>query len=440
MDIFETMARENIESIRIHKGALSLKGTRSLDQLSQETQEVLRFLEGIRKACLSGEYDHEEVAFFFDKGTGLKSIMAVHDSTLGEALIKGKPKKISLGGTRFTSYITPEEKEKGIVVPGEVIVRRAVFDVLRLSRGMTYKSSVAGLNLGGAKGIIIADPDKDKRPVLLYQYGRYVNTFEGRFITGEDMNIKIPDADIMSFATPYVAGLSPDNPRRKGSGDPSPFTARGVFQSMRAVLKELYGTDSFNGIKVAVQGIAGNVGSYLAAFLSEAGAEIIGCGGVHVKKTKAICQKYGVRMLEDRDKIYDVKCDISSPNAGGAILNDETLPRLKRSGCKAIVGGANNQLLKPEHGDWLHEHGILYIPDYVANAGGVINVCYELVEGGYDPRKTTQMVDSIYDTVREIICLSREKNLPTYLVAEEMAKERVRKGTINQGIPKVKFS
>lgn len=203
---------------------------------------------------------------------------------------------------------------------------------------------------------------------------------------------------------------------------------------MRAVIKEIYGIDSFKGITVAIQGIAGNVGSNLAELLSNAGARLIGCGGRHVEKTEEICKKYGAKMLKDRDKIYDAKCDIFSPNAGGAIINDETLPRLK---CKAVVGGANNQLLRPEHGDKLHELGILYIPDYVANGGGVINVCVELMEGGYNPELAARLVDNIYHTVKNIIRISKEKNIPTHLVADQLAKERVKNRLINEDIPPI---
>lgn len=433
MDIFEAMRKEGLSELRIVRGVGSS---------SKLHQEALRLLEE------TGEYDHEEVAFFFDIKTELKAIIAIHDSTLGKVrrsllrrildwILRRSKKGKSLGGTRILSYLTPEEKENGIIVPGEVITKRAMFDVLRLSQGMTYKSAMAGLNLGGAKGVIIADPDREKRPVLLWQYGKCVNTFKGRFITGEDMNIKIPDADIISFATPYVVGLSPDNPRRRGGGDPSPFTGRGVFQGQRAALEEKNGTDSFESVRDAIQGIAGGVGSNLARLLHEAGARLIGSGGEHVKKTKEICKELGAKVIEDRERIYDVECDIFSPNAGGGILNDETIPRLK---CKIVAGGANNQLLKPEHGDLLHKLGILYIPDYVINAGGLINVYNEIVEGGYDLERSYQMVDNIYNTVKEIIRVSKEKNLPTYLVAEEMAKERIRKGTINQAIPRIKLS
>jgi leucine dehydrogenase len=418
MDIFGAMREAGLDCVRI---------TRGIEPSYKLAQEALRILEE------TGEYDHEEVAFFFDERTGLKSIIAIHDSTLGKALQEGEP-DISLGGTRILDYIKPKEREEGMIVPREVIIRRAVFDVLRLSRGMTRKSSITGLNLGGAKGVIIADPDKEKRPVLLHQYGKCVDTFGGRFITGEDENVKIPDADIMSFVTPYVAGLSPDNPRRKGSGDPSPWTAQGVFQSMKAVLEEIYGTDSFRNITIAIQGIAGNVGSNLARLLHEAGAKLIGSGGRHIERTEAVCKELGAEMLEDRERIYDVECDIFSPNAGGATLNDETIPRLK---CKAIVGAANNQLLKPKHGDALHNRGIIYVTDYAGNAGGVTNVYVELVEGGYNPELVAQIVNNIYNTTKEMIRVSREKNLPTYLVTDEIADERVRRGIINTKIPKV---
>lgn len=423
MEIFERMRTEDVQVLRIGKGIWPWFPSIQFEL----TQAALRMLEK------SGEYDHEEVAFFFDKRTALRAIIAIHDSTLGRALKKGEPNR-SLGGTRITDFLTPEEKEKGINVPQEIIVQRAIFNVLRLSRGMTVKSALAELNLGGAKGVIIADSDKDKRPPLLYQYGKCVNTFEGRFITGEDMNVHIPDADIISFATPYVAGLSPDNPLRIGSGDPSPFTALGVFQGMKAALEEIYGTNSFKGVTIAIQGIAGGVGSNLAKFLHEAGARLIGSGGVHVEKTKAICEQLGVEIVEDREKIYDVECDIFSPNAGGGILDDETIPRLK---CKIIAGGANNQLLKPEHGLQLHQRGIVYILDSDINRGGLVNVLNEIVEGGYDSRRATQMVKHTYQSIKEKLVIARQRNLPVHLVAEEMAKERVRKGVLNKKIPKI---
>jgi leucine dehydrogenase len=283
------------------------------------------------------EYDYEQLVFCQDKSSGLKAIIAIHDTTLGPAL----------GGTRIYDYKTDEE---------------AIIDALRLARGMTYKNAAAGLNLGGGKAVIIGDPKKIKSEALFRAFGRFVEGLNGRYITGEDMNMTQKDAAYVNCETNYIVGLE------TGSGNPSPMTAYGVFKGMQAAVNEVYGSDDLEGKTVAIQGL-GAVGRILAELLYEAGAKLIVTSRDQAKVAKAVAE-LGATAVEP-DEIYGVECDVFSPCAIGAIINDKTIEQLK---CKIIAGPANNQLAQPRHGDVLHEKGILYVPDYVINSGGVINI------------------------------------------------------------------
>jgi len=334
------------------------------------------------------EMGHEQVVFCHDDVSGLRAIIAIHDTTLGPAL----------GGTRMWNYDTEAE---------------ALRDALRLSRGMTYKNSAMGLNLGGGKAVIIGDPRKDKSEALFRAFGKFVESLQGRYVTAEDVSIGTEDCVIMSYETSHVVGL----PGR--SGNPSPATAFGVFRGMQAAILEKLKTESFEGLTVALQGI-GSVGYSLAGHLHEAGANLV-VTDIFPEKVQRAVDNYGARAVEP-DDIYAVDCDIFAPCALGAIINDDTIPQLK---AQIIAGAANNQLATPEHGDRLHELGILYVPDYVINGGGVINVSEEYHPNGYDHDRAYAKVTAIYDKVQRVFEISRERGIPTYQAADIMAEERI---------------
>jgi leucine dehydrogenase len=293
---------------------------------------------------------YEKVVRCQDPESGLHALIAIHDTTLGPAL----------GGMRMWPYASEDE---------------ALFDVLRLSRGMTYKSAVAETGLGGGKSVILGDPKTAKSEALFLAMGRFVDSLGGKYITAEDMNIGIPDLEVVRRETKWVTGLK----RSEGSsGNPSPYTAEGCLIGLRAVAEELDGSTSLEGKKVVIQGV-GAVGGALAVLLKEAGAEVTICD-INEARVEELCKEYGFNSVKDADHL-DVECDIYAPCARGAGLNDETIPRLK---CRAVAGCANNQLLEARHAQDLRDRGILYAPDYVINAGGIINVAVELLPGGYD--------------------------------------------------------
>lgn len=335
------------------------------------------------------QYGHEQVVFGYDKVSGLKTIIAIHDTTLGPAL----------GGLRIWPYKSEEE---------------ALFDVLRLSRGMTYKNSAMGLNFGGGKSVIIADPAKDKTEELFRAFGRFVESLGGRYITAEDVGCAAEDMELIRKETAHVCGLPTT------SGNPSTVTAFGVFRAMMAAAKHAFGSDDLAGKRVAVQG-AGNVGLSLIERLLEAGATVYVSDIFPEKVAKAV--KLGAHAV-DGDKIYDQDCDIFAPCALGAILNDDTIPRLK---CKVVCGSANNQLLEPRHGKALGERGILYAPDFIANGGGVINVAEELAPGGYNHERAIAKAAKIYDILTRVFALAEERNIEPHEAADFMAEERIRK-------------
>ncbi len=346
-------------------------------------------------------YGHEEVAFWFDKESGLKAIIAIHDTTLGPAL----------GGTRMWSY----DSEAA-----------ALRDVLRLSEGMTYKAAVAGLDLGGGKAVIIGDPARDKSEALFHSFGRFVNSLNGRYITAEDVGTNVEDMVQVRQETCFVTGLPAS---RGGSGDPSSVTALGVYRGMKACCWTVFGSDSLAGRRVAIQGL-GKVGTALAKHLHQAGAKLL-VADVNPKAVERVSRRLDVEPVA-AERIYEVECDIFAPCALGAIINDKTIPKLR---CAIVAGSANNQLAEARHGDELQRRGILYAPDYVINAGGLINVASEL--GAYDPPEAWSRAAAIYHTIHQIIELAKAEGISTHLAAQRLAIERIEQGKQSQVKPQV---
>ncbi|MCZ6597658.1 MAG: leucine dehydrogenase [Planctomycetota bacterium] len=337
---------------------------------------------------------YEKVVRCRDADSGLHALIAVHDTTLGP----------SLGGMRMLPYVSEDE---------------ALFDVLRLARGMTYKSAVAETGLGGGKSVIIGDPKAQKLEGLFHAMGRFVDSLAGLYITAEDMNIGIPDLELVREKTRWVTGLS----RESGSsGNPSPYTARGCVQGMRAVLEELYGSDDFHGRRVVIQGV-GAVGGRLAVMLKEVGAEVVICD-INDERVESLRGEHGFEVVDD-DVHLDVECDIYSPCARGAGINDATIPKLR---CRAVAGAANNQLLDFRHAEDLKVAGILYAPDYVINAGGIINVSVELLPGGYDENVSLRQIERIYDNLKTVFDISRKEDIPTREAAARLAERRLAEG------------
>ncbi len=334
--------------------------------------------------------NHEQIVFCNDNATGLKAIIAIHNTILGP----------SLGGTRMWAYNNEME---------------ALNDVLRLSRGMTYKSSVAGLNLGGGKAVIIGDSKKIKNEALLRRFGKFVNSLGGKYITAEDVAMTSRDMEIIKMETDHVSGL-PEN--MGGSGDPSPVTAYGVYVSMKASAKEVWGNDSLSGKKVLVQGI-GHVGEVLVNHLTKEGAKVY-INDISEERLKAAADKYKAEVVS-ADTMFDLDIDIYAPCALGATVNDETLSRLK---CKIICGAANNQLaIENTHGLAVGKLGILYAPDFVVNAGGIINVFYELE--GYNRERAMSHAEKIYDTTWNLFQMAKKEGIPTYMAANKLGEQRL---------------
>jgi leucine dehydrogenase len=332
------------------------------------------------------EMGHEQVVVCHDKASGYRGIIAIHDTTLGPAL----------GGTRFWNYATDEE---------------AIVDALRLSRGMTYKNAVAGLNLGGGKSVIIGDNRTTQREMLFRAHGRFVDSLGGRYVTAEDVGTSTGDMDFVHMETDYVAGLV------GASGDPSPVTAHGVFRAIQASARQKWGSDALDGKTVAIQG-CGNVGHHLAVELQKAGARLI-VTDIDSDRVKHVVAETGARAVPT-DDIYGQPADIFAPCALGAVINDRTLPQLQ---VQIVAGAANNQLLDDRHGDMLEERGILYAPDYVANAGGVINVYSELA--GWSRERSLRKADEIYHTVLNVFEIAQQDGIPTYKAADRLAERRI---------------
>ena len=345
------------------------------------------------------QFNHEQVVFCNDNDTGLKAIIAIHNTTLGP----------SLGGTRMWMYNTEME---------------ALNDVLRLSRGMTYKAAVAGLNLGGGKAVIIGDSKKHKSEALLRRFGKFVNSLGGKYITAEDVGMSSKDMEYINMETDHVSGL-PES--MGGGGDPSPVTAYGVYLSMKAAAKERWGDDSLAGKKVVVQGI-GSVGESLVKHLTKEGAKV-SIFDISADRLKHVSKETGAKVIAG-EGLYDTDMDIYAPCALGATVNDETLSRLK---CSIICGAANNQLADEKvHGESVIKKGILYAPDFVVNAGGLINVYSELF--GYNRESAMRQAENIYNTTLNIFKISKEQNIPTYIAANRIAEKRI------SDIGKVKMS
>jgi leucine dehydrogenase len=329
---------------------------------------------------------HEQVLLSHDPSCGYFGIIAIHDTTLGPAL----------GGTRFWKYATTDE---------------AITDALRLARGMTYKSAVAGINLGGGKSVIIGDNKRADREALFRAHGRFIETLGGRYITAEDIGTSPTDMEYIKLETDHVAGLL------GLSGDPSPVTAYGVYVGMKAAARFRWGSDRLAGKTVAVQG-AGKVAYSLMQHLHAEGSNLI-VTDIDEEKVKRAVQEFGARPVPP-NAIYDQEADIFSPNALGAVINDDTLPRLK---VEIIAGGANNQLAEDRHGDLLEKRGILYAPDYVINGGGVINVYGELHR--WPVERAKKKAGEIYETLLRIFDMAKRDQIPTYQAADRLAQQRI---------------
>ncbi|MDV7338547.1 Glu/Leu/Phe/Val dehydrogenase [Terasakiella sp. A23] len=332
--------------------------------------------------------NHENVVFGFDEETGLKCIIGIHNTNRGPAL----------GGSRFWNYATEQE---------------AITDVLRLSKGMTYKAAITGLDLGGGKSVIIGDPKKIKTPDLMRAFGRVIERLNGAYITAEDVGTTVQDMDYIRESTAHVRGKS------TGTGNPSPVTAYGTFMGLKAAVKHKLKTDDLTDLRVMVQGV-GNVGYYLCKDLHEAGAKLV-VTDINADAIKRVVDEFGATAV-GLDDVYGQDVDIYAPCALGATINDQTLDQLKVS---IVAGAANNQLAKDHHGQAIKDKGILYAPDYVINAGGLINVFSETDD--YDPAVVKAQVEKIYDTLLEIFARADAENKPTSIVADIMAEERFQK-------------
>lgn len=343
-------------------------------------------------------YEHEQIVICSEPSVGLKAIIAIHNTTLGPAL----------GGTRMWPYNNEQE---------------AIRDVLRLSRGMTYKAAISGLNLGGGKAVIIGDPRTDKTEEMFRAFGRFVYSLGGRYITAEDVGIDVQDMEWVNSETKYVTGIPKS---LGGSGDPSPVTAYGVYKGIKACCKKAYENDSVEGKRIAVQG-AGHVSSYLCKLLAEEGAELF-ISDIYDDKVESLAEEVDAEVV-DPDSIYSLEVDIFSPCALGGVVNDDTIDHFN---CDIIAGGANNILDEEEkHGQMLLDRGIIYAPDYVINAGGLINVASELE--GYNPERAHEKASRIYDTILDILEYSDKNNTPTYVASNILAEERINNvGRIHQ--------
>ncbi len=332
------------------------------------------------------ELGHEQVALCYEPSCGYFGIIGIHDTTLGPAL----------GGTRFWQYNTTDE---------------AITDCLRLARGMTYKAAVAGLNLGGGKSVILGDNKRTDREALFRAHGRFVESLGGRYITAEDVGTSPSDMEYVHAETDHVAGL------QGLSGDPSPVTGYGVYMGMKAAAKARWGSDSLQGKTVAVQG-CGKVGYYLALHLKHEGAKLI-VTDIDPERVKQVVSETNATAVKP-DAIYDQKADIFSPNALGAVINDDTLKRLK---VEVIAGGANNQLAEDRHGDLLEQKGLSYAPDYVINGGGVINVYGEI--NGWPQERAKRKAGEVYNTILQVFNIAKRDGIPTHIAADRLAEERI---------------
>lgn len=335
---------------------------------------------------LMAEYGHEQVSLYQDPTSGYRGIIAVHDTRLGPAL----------GGTRFWHYHDDRE---------------ALVDALRLSRGMTYKAAVAGLNLGGGKSVIIGDNKITRREPLFRAHGRHVESLNGRYITAEDVGTSTTDMEFIRAETEHVTGLLGK------SGDPSPVTAYGVYRGIKASAHVRYGSDSLTGKTIVVQG-CGHVGYSLCKFLFEEGARLL-VADIDPQRVKTVVQDFKAVALKEED-VYRQEADIFAPCALGAVINDKTLPQFK---VDIIAGAANNQLAEDRHGQLIEARGILYAPDYVINGGGLINVNAEL--HGWSLERARNKAGEIYDTILRVFDIAKEERIPSYQAADRLAEQRI---------------
>lgn len=342
--------------------------------------------------------DHEQVVFCSDPDTGLKAIIAIHSTALGPAA----------GGCRMWNYASDEE---------------AIVDVLRLSRGMSYKNAMAGLALGGGKAVIIGDAKKDKTPELMRAFGRFVERVAGRYITAEDVGMSTADMAYVREETSYVVGLDTG---AAASGDPSPYTAHGIFSGVRSALRAKFGSDDLKGVRVAIQGL-GNVGFNLARELAEAGA-ILKVADIEPSRVERAVRELGAKAVDINEILFE-DVDVLAPCALGAIINDETIDKIK---AQVIAGGANNQLARDDHGKRLNDMGILYAPDYVINGGGIMNCSLEY-EGRFTaPADSMNWVEGIGSTLDEIFAEAKASGRPTNEVADSLARQRIAEAKSNK--------
>lgn len=341
---------------------------------------------------------HERVTICHDPHTGLHAIIAIHSTKRGPAL----------GGVRMWPYPSMEE---------------GLRDVLRLSKAMTFKAAVSRLPFGGGKAVIMGDPARQKRPALLTAFGRLLDSLGGRYITAQDVGMTVADMERIRRVTPYVTGTAVG---RGGSGDPSEMTAIGVVHGMRAVVEELDGASGgparLQGVRVAIQGL-GKVGYRLAALLHQEGADLILTDLRHARADRA-GREFGAKVVGE-DEIFEATCDLLAPCALGGILNSKTIPRLR---CRAVAGSANNQLAEPEDGERLQERGILYAPDFVINAGGLINIAVGFGRGGYDRAKAERRTRTISSSLKQVFRIAKARGCPTATAAERLGEARLRSG------------
>lgn len=366
---------------------------KQLASLLQESQKSLQFERIIVKG-------YEKVVKVTDPKVGLTAIIVIHNTVLGPAL----------GGIRIRSYPNFDA---------------ALEDALRLAKGMTYKAAVGEVGFGGGKSVIIADPKTEKTPELLMAFGAAVEKLGGSYICAEDMGCTGEDVKIIRKMTKYVVGL----PCEESSGDPGPFTAWGTFRGIQSIVKRLYMNDSLEGKKIAVQGL-GNVGGYLLDYLFWAGADLI-IADLDAQRLKYFAKKYNAKTVAP-DQIWKVECDVFAPCAAGGIINDQTIPEFR---CKGIAGSANNQLLKDHHANLLRERGILYAPDFVINAGGLLNVAAELEDEGYNPKLPRYKTHHIYDTLLAIYDIAEKNKESTHQAALALADYRIKYAIGKRVIP-----
>lgn len=345
--------------------------------------------------------EHEQLVFCSDQATGLRAIIAIHNTVLGPAM----------GGTRMWNYQSEAE---------------AIKDALRLSRGMTLKNAIAGLNIGGGKAVIIGDARKIKNEAFMRRFGKFVNSLNGKYWTAEDVNMSARDMEYIRMETPFVTGI-PES--MGGSGDPSPVTGFGVYMGMKAAAKKAYGSDDLKGKKIIVQG-AGNVGSYLIGYLIKENAEVF-VSDIFEDKIAAITKAYPSVKVVDASAIIDEKMDIYAPCALGATLNENTIPRLK---CAIVAGGANNQLdVEDQDAQALKDRGIVYAPDFLINAGGITNVFAEQ-QGNYNKARVMEHTERIYGVCLEVLNYAEQNGVTTHRAAVQLAMDRI------NAIGKVKIS